>query len=159
MKEKINLKKEFLNNQMILLFMSKKDSPEILIDITKQLSGKNICYVTLDKTFDSLKEFFKKNKINIGNIVFIDAISNVIQNPPDQTANCYFLDSPHSLQELSLKINKFLRHKFDYLIFDSFAKYYFISVTASSFLAVPQLRESERAILYLEPIQKSLPSR
>jgi len=114
----MDIKKELSSNQTILLLMPGTEYNEIIVNVLKKLSG-NICYVTLNKTCDSLKELFKKKKIKTDNIVFIDAISKTIKNVPDQSEGVYYVSSPGAMTELSLVIEKFLRHKFDYLIFDS----------------------------------------
>ena len=119
----MNIKKELLSNKTVLLIMPGVDYNKIIVDIIKQISGKNVCYVTLNKTFSSLQELFKKNKINTDNIVFIDAISKTIKNVPNQTKACYFCSSPGALTELSVTISKFLRHNFEYLIFDSLTNF------------------------------------
>lgn len=116
---KVDIARELSDNQTILILMSGVEYNDIIIDMAKKLSGKNVCYVTLNKTFDFLKELFKKKKVNIENIIFIDAISKTIKKVPEQTKGCYYISSPGALTELSLVITKFLKHGFDYLIFDS----------------------------------------
>lgn len=115
----MDIKKELSTNQTILLIMSSTDYNDEIVGVVKKLSGKNIAYVTLNKTHDSLLELFKKNKIKTENIVFVDAISKTIKKVPDQSEGVYYVTSPGSLTELSLVISKFIRHGFDYLIFDS----------------------------------------
>ena len=115
----MNIKKELDSNQTTLLIMPGIDYNEVIIDNLKQLSGKSVCYVTLNKTFSSLKELFEKNKIDTTNIVFIDTISKTIKDVSDQTKACYFCSSPGALTEISVTISKFLRHNFEYLMFDS----------------------------------------
>ena len=119
MKSKINLKKELSASKSLLLLMPSIDYNKVIVDMAKQLSGKSICYVTLNKTRDSLEQLFKKNKINTSNIVFVDGISKSIKKMPDQEDRCYFVSSPGALTELSLVITKFLRHNFEYIIFDA----------------------------------------
>jgi KaiC/GvpD/RAD55 family RecA-like ATPase len=85
----------------------------------KSLSKKTVCYITLSKTFDSLKEQFGKKKIKTDNVVFIDAISKSFKKMPDQTNGCYYVSSPSSLTELEIAALKVLRHGFNYLVFDS----------------------------------------
>jgi archaellum biogenesis ATPase FlaH len=114
----MDISKELQKNQTILLIMPSADYSRDIISVMKKLKG-NICYVTLNKTFDALKEDFKKNKIKTDNIVFIDAISKTIRQVPDTTEGCYFISSPGSLTEISIAIDRFLRHNFDYIIFDS----------------------------------------
>ena len=106
-------------NKTILLIMPSSSYHQEILKIVKNLSPKSVCYVTLSKTSDALKELFKKNKLNLNNIVFIDTISKTIRSTPSQSNNCYYVSSPGALTELSIVIDKFLRHNFDYLIFDS----------------------------------------
>jgi poly-D-alanine transfer protein DltD len=115
----MDIKKELSLNQTVLLIMDSFGYNNEIIKTVKQLSGQKICYVTLNKTHDSLKEIFKKNKVNMKNIVFIDAISKTIKNVPDQSDSTYFCSSPGALTEISLVISKFLNRNFEYLIFDS----------------------------------------
>src|SRR3989344_6787536 len=112
----MNIKKSLSDKQTILLLMPSAKYNQDIIKIVKQLSAESVCYVTLNKTFDSLKEIFKKNNIRTDNIVFIDAISQTIRNAPSQTEQCYFVSSPAALTEISLAISKFLKHNFKYLI-------------------------------------------
>jgi len=115
----MDIKKELSENQTILLIMDSAEYNQDIVSFVKKLNGKNIAYVTLNKTKDSLVELFKKNKIKIENIVFVDAISKTLKSVPDQSEGVYYVSSPGALTELSLVISKFIRHDFDYLIFDS----------------------------------------
>lgn len=114
----MDIKSELSSNQTVLLVMPSAEYNEEIINILKQLSG-NICYVTLNKTFDSLKELFNKKKVNTKSVVFIDAISKTLKKVPDQAEQVYYVSNPGALTELSLVIEKFLRHEFNYLVFDS----------------------------------------
>ena len=115
----MDIKKELSSNQTVLMIMRSSGYNNDILETMKQLSGKNVCYVTLNKTCDSLKELFEKNKVDIKNVVFIDTISRTIKKAPDQTEHSYFCSSPGALTEISLIISKFLMHNFEYLIFDS----------------------------------------
>lgn len=115
----MDIKKELSENQTILLIMPSTDYNKDIVDVVKKLSSKNIAYITLNKTKDSLVELFKKNKVKVENIVFVDAISKTIKSVPDQSEGVYYVSSPGALTELSLVISKFIRHNFEYLIFDS----------------------------------------
>jgi KaiC/GvpD/RAD55 family RecA-like ATPase len=114
----IDIKKELDENKTALLLMPSTEYNSDIIDIVKQLSEKKVCYITLNKTFDSLMEIFKKKGVNTENLVFIDAISKTIKKTTE-VDNCFFVSSPGALTELSLVISKFLKQEFDYLIFDS----------------------------------------
>ena len=115
----MNIKKELSSNQTVLLIIDSFGYNNEIVKTIKQLSGQKVCYVTLNKTHDSLKEIFKKNKTDLKNVVFIDAISKTIKNVPNQSDSTYFCSSPGALTEISLVISKFLNHSFEYLIFDS----------------------------------------
>ena len=114
----MDLKPNFSSNQTVLLVMPSVEYNNVIVDTMKNLSG-NICYVTANKTFDSLKETFEKNKVNITNVVFIDAISKTMKKVPDSADSVYYVSSPGALTELSLVIGKFISHNFDYIVFDS----------------------------------------
>lgn len=116
----MDIKKELENNQIILVVIPSVEYNQIISNTAKALAKKSsVSYVTLNKTYDSLKELFSKKGVNMGNIVFIDAISKTIKKTADQTDSCYYLSSPGALTEISLAMTKFLRHKFNYMVFDS----------------------------------------
>ena len=114
----VDIKKELGSSQTVMLVMPGTEYNETVVDTMKQLSG-SICYVTANKTFDSLKELFVKSKVDVKDVVFIDAISKSLKKVPDQGEGVYYVSSPGALTELSLVVDKFLRHDFDYLVFDS----------------------------------------
>ena len=111
--------KEIGKNKSVLVVMPGEDYNDVVTSVAKKLSKKRVCYVTLNKTVNALKESFKKKRINTDNFLFIDAISKTIKEEPDQMEGCYFVSSPGSLTELSILISRVIRHNFDYIIFDS----------------------------------------
>ncbi len=111
--------KELAGNQTVLLYIPRTKYDAVLVNNAKKLAKGNVCYVTTNKTFTSLDVDFKKKKINTKNIIFIDAISKTFKDAPDQTDRCYYISSPAALTELALVLSKFLRHEFDYVVFDS----------------------------------------
>lgn len=115
----VDLKKELSGEQVSLLLMQNSDYNTEMIKVAKALAGKSICYVTTNKTFDSLIEDFKKKKVNTEKMVFVDAISKSLKKVPDSADQVYYVSNPGALTELSLVISKFLRHEFDYMVFDS----------------------------------------
>jgi KaiC/GvpD/RAD55 family RecA-like ATPase len=119
MSSKFNIKKNLEQNHTILLLVSSSDYNKNIIKIAKKLSSGKVCYVTLNKTYDSLKEIFKKNRINPKNFIFMDCISKTLKKTIKDTKDCIYCSSPGSLTEISISINKVLKYKFDYLIFDS----------------------------------------
>jgi len=116
---KIDIEKELAKNKIILLLIPSTEYNSLVLDNVKKLSKKSVCYITLNKTFDSLKELFTKSKVKMENVVFIDAISKTIKSVPDQGKGVYYIESPNSFTDISLQINSFLRHNYDYIVFDS----------------------------------------
>jgi hypothetical protein len=115
----MNLTDELSKNQITLLVIPSNKYGDTVINNAKELSKKSVCYITLNKTYMSLKEIFQKNNVNTKNLLFIDGICQTIKKVPNDINECYFVSSPAALTELSLVITKFLKHNFDYLIFDS----------------------------------------
>jgi hypothetical protein len=143
---------EFKENKTIVVIMPPENYNSLIIGYLKKLKG-SIGYVTLNKTFDSLKETFEKNNINTKNIFFIDAISKTIKKVPEQTAGCYFVSSPGALTEISIAVDKILKNNFDYLIFDSLTNLlvYEKKAPVAKFVSslVNKIRESKtKAIFY-----------
>ena len=126
----MDIKKELSKSQVMLVIVPASGYDKVVIKHLKALSSKPVCYVSLSKTYESLKESFKMNKIKTGNVVVIDAISKSIRKMPDQTDGCYYVSSPNSLTELEIAVLKVLRHGFEYLIFDSLSTMMFYQKNA-----------------------------
>jgi hypothetical protein len=115
----MDLKNEIYNKGATIFIMPPEYSKQSL-DLVKKIAVKEtVCYITINKTFDALKEEFNKNRVNIDNILFIDAITKSIKEAPSQTNGCYFISSPAALTELGIAIDKAMGHNFRYIIFDS----------------------------------------
>ncbi|VVB65887.1 Uncharacterised protein [Candidatus Gugararchaeum adminiculabundum] len=115
----LKIKEKLEQANIILVLVPSVDYGKTVVDISKELSDKSLCYVSLNKTFGSLKENFDKAKMRMDSVIVIDAISKTIRNTPNQTAGCYFVSSPAAFTEISILVSKILRHKFEYVIFDS----------------------------------------
>ncbi len=114
----IPLLQDTFQTQSTLLMIPSIKYNEGIASIPKQLQDKNICYITLNKTYNALVELFEKEEIGLNRIVFIDAITKSI-GKVEHKENCYFVSSPQALTELSIVINEFLSYHFDYVIMDS----------------------------------------
>lgn len=121
----MDLQKDLGDSQIVLMMIPSATYNDATVEVMKQLSGKNLCYVTLNKTYYALKEQFEKKGIDLKNVFFIDAISKTIKNIPDTLDDCYFINSPGALTDLSIAITAVLEQmnelveKESYLIFDS----------------------------------------
>ncbi len=109
----------FSDGNIVLAIVESGSYNEKCVQAASALSGKAVCYVTLSKTHDALRESFTKGGVDTKNFVFIDAISQTIRKAPSQEDGCYFASSPGALTEISMLVSKCLRHKFEYLVFDS----------------------------------------
>lgn len=109
-----------LSNINSLLFMvDSLENNSLAIYVAKQLENKKICYVTLHKTADAVKELLEKKKIDTSNIVFVDGITKVIGLPANDNVKMHFVNSPGDLMGLNLIIFNLFNKGYDYLIFDS----------------------------------------
>ena len=115
----VDLKKELGSSQVILSILSNEYYNESLIKIMKQLENGKICYVTLNKTSESLIRSFKSNRISTKNIFFIDAVTKSV-GPNKALDNSILISSPYALTELGIAISEILKTKaFGIIIFDS----------------------------------------
>ncbi len=167
-KRKKNVKKKAKDNekmldrisekQTTLLFVPGVEYSETIIDMIRHLNQKKLCYVTINKTQESLKDLFKRHKISTDNIFFIDAISESIKKIPSQTADCYFIKSPKEFKEMLKAVSKFLSLGVDYIIFDSlsnllvYEKNY--SIKKLIFPMIKQIRKYETKAIFLVSVKE-----
>jgi len=114
----MDISKELAKNKLVLAVIPSTKYNQVSLKIVKDLSKKRVCYVTTNKTYGALSETFKKKRVNLKNIIFIDAISKSL-GAGEESDQSLHVSSPGALTELSLVIGKVLKHEFDYLIFDS----------------------------------------
>ena len=148
------------DNQINLVLMPGIDYNKTIVDFAKALSPKKICYVTFNKTVDSLKQLFSKNKINMSNMFFIDAITKSIREMPSKTETGYFI-APGALTEVSLTISLVLRNDIEYFIFDSLTNLFSYqgkeNVEKFILTMINQIRQTKtKAVLYALDEQEAL---
>ena len=115
----MDIRKELIDNPVLLSVLSKEHYSDSILHTIKSLKGKNICYVTLNKTSSSLINAFKYKKVDVDNIFFIDAVSQSL-GADKGIDNAIFVSSPAALTELSIAISEAVKSKsFDILLFDS----------------------------------------
>jgi len=115
---KLEIKKEMEKSRTILITIPNADYDAMMTNIVLQLNTEKICYITLNKTYESLKGFLNRKKISSVNMTFVDGITKTIINAQNRE-NCYFVSSPGSLDELVVTVSELLKQDFKYLIFDS----------------------------------------
>ncbi len=114
----MNVVTALAEDQTILLLVPGTQYNPLTENIAKQLSGKKVAYISLNKTFPAIKEEFEKLKINITNFLFVDAISKTIRQVED-SPQCIYVSSPAALTKIAIAISEMLAKGVDYLIFDS----------------------------------------
>ena len=62
-------------------------------------------YVTLNKPFKTLQELFKREKIDIQKIFFIDAVTKTSERNAQETGHYSFVGTPADLTSISLKLD------------------------------------------------------
>jgi len=115
----MDILKEIDDNSSVLLIIEGMNYNEEAAKITRDLSKKKVCFITLNKTYPAMKELLEKKGINTGNITWIDAISKTMKNVPDKEDNCYYISSPGALTEIAITISKLQKENFDYIILDA----------------------------------------
>ena len=154
--------KQLADNQTILLLMPGIEYNKIVLETIKTLSDKKVLYVTLNKTFASLKDLFKKNKVPTDNIVFVDIITRSLKDAKDVQNQCYFL-SPASITDAFAALHTIIQSNYDYLIFDSLTNLFSYKETEDVeniiFVLLNKIRETKtKAVFYaLNEQEKFIP--
>ena len=93
--------------------------PKVLKTIIEEKCFAGI-YITINKPYNTLKQYLRENKINTKNIFFIDAISRVVGGTIRMTKDCLFIPSPTQLTDLGIALTQALesmKHKENKFIF------------------------------------------
>ncbi|MBI4146829.1 hypothetical protein HY489_05835 [Candidatus Woesearchaeota archaeon] len=155
----MNLLKELQDNQTVLMLMPGMDYKNTILETAKALNGKKICYITLNRTFDSLKELFKKHGIKTENTTFIDLITTLITKPA-QTRNVHFLN-PHQAAETFAFIASQLKNNYEYIIFDSITNLFSYrdieDVEQYIFIIINKIRQTRTVIYALDEQETRIP--
>jgi hypothetical protein len=96
-----------------------KIHPKVLKTVIEERCFAGI-YITLNKPYNTLKEYLRENKINTKNIFFIDAISRIAGESMKMTKDCLFIPSPTQLTDLGIALTQAvesMKHKENKFIF------------------------------------------
>lgn len=77
-----------------------------------------VCYISMNKSAESLITFFKENQINPSNIVIVDMISSRFKKPAPQD-NTYFFNVSNAKKTTDYIIDIIKKEKCEGLIIDS----------------------------------------
>jgi len=115
----MDMDKELAINQVVLSIFDKEYYNESILQTVKTLKNSSLCYISLNKTANTLQTAFKLHNIPVGNIFFIDAVSQGIGNAKERD-NVLYVSSPGALTELSIAISESMKsNAFDIVLFDS----------------------------------------
>lgn len=154
--------KIFEGGDIVILIFGNESYRDKSVSITSELSDSRVCYVTLNKTYESMRDELKKNHAKMRNISFIDGITKTIGLAPEDVkpSDCRFISSPGALTEISIAVGKALESHVDYIILDSLSNVsiYQDKDTVSRFVSsiANKARTSKvRAIFYLIDSEQS----
>jgi archaellum biogenesis ATPase FlaH len=109
------------SSQILVLIMPEENYTDHLLMVVKEigkLPGK-ICYISLNRPYNSLIKTFQHVGLDMNRIHFIDAITKTAQIIT-KCDECDFVTSPGALTELSVTISKLMdTGDYKYIIFDS----------------------------------------
>ena len=74
--------------------------------LTKSMPG---VYVTVNRPYTKLLEVFKKNKIDVSKLIFIDAITAVAVSDIKDEENCIFIQHPSDMTNLGVAVLETLK--------------------------------------------------
>ncbi|VVB86268.1 Uncharacterised protein [uncultured archaeon] len=112
----------------LFLIHNSEDFKEI-VNFLKNLPYGKIIYITLTKTNDSLKPYFKE--INT-KILVVDCVSSMLFEKGD-TQGCIFEEPPANLNEMKVLIEKYLKNSNpDFIVLDSLSHFFDISSISAS---------------------------
>ena len=107
--------------EIVVVILPDRTYSRDIITVTSQLAKKynNICYVSLNKPYNSLIKSFEYKKIDKNKFLFVDSITKQSRSVKN-LENCIFTKSVSALTGLNISINRALEiRKFEILIFDS----------------------------------------
>ena len=64
-----------------------------------------VCYVCLNKPYNSIMNTLKANNLDVGKYFFIDVLTSAVKTP-EPVDNCEFVQSPSALTDISLAFTK-----------------------------------------------------
>ncbi len=125
MKESELKKIKTMSNSVIIATIGSKEyqktNVRLIAYLTKEVKIPGV-YVTLNKPYTTIKELFKKEKIDTKLILFIDAITKTTGGNISKTEECLFIGTPENLSDISLAMDQAINSlpgKDHFLFFDS----------------------------------------
>ena len=101
-----------LKKYIVLATVDAKLYQKTNLGIIKHLIDKeNIpgVYVSLNKPYETMKEIFKKDKIDTRMVIFIDAVTKTTGGKIKKTDECLFIGAPDNLSDISISMDQAVR--------------------------------------------------
>ncbi len=79
-------------------------------------------YVTLNKPYENIKKQFQKEKIDVTNVIFIDAVTKTVGGKIEKKKDCLYIGNPKNLSDISIAMDQAIMAipaKNKFLFFDS----------------------------------------
>jgi len=117
----MDLKKEVVDNQIVVVLIPNEQFSAKLMEIVDVMAKnfKKVCYISMNKPYDTIIKTLEKNNVDPKKFYFIDCITRTVRKP-EAVDHCKFVTSPRALTELSITMTEVLKkQKVDSLIFDS----------------------------------------
>jgi hypothetical protein len=119
--EASGLSNEIKNKQIVLIVFPKVQYLTRLVDIVKatDASSKKICYVSLNKPYNSIIDMINNNGLDLKKYFFIDVLTSTVKTPTP-VENCEFVESPNAITDIGLAFTKAVQEKgCDNILFDT----------------------------------------
>lgn len=117
----MEVSEEIKRNQIVLVVISKSEYIPKSLDVTRivEKNFTKICYVALNKPYNSIVMGMKNNNIDPSKFYFIDVLTATVETPV-KVDNCTFVESPNAITDLSLSFSEaMLQHNCDNALFDA----------------------------------------
>jgi hypothetical protein len=117
----MGLTEDLSEKQIVLIVFPKAEYMSKLMKIVQAVdeTSKKICYVSLNKPYNSIIASLKANNLDVGKYYFIDVLTSTVQTPRP-AENCEFVQSPGALTDISLAFSKAIQEKAcDNTLFDA----------------------------------------
>ena len=124
-KEKLGLSQlQNRKDYVALAVVDSKKYQKANIDIIKSLvkEGTPGVYVTLNRSYENVKELFENEKINTRNVIFIDAVTKTAGGKVEKRDDCLYIGGPKNLSDISIAMDQAIMAipvKDKFLFFDS----------------------------------------
>ncbi len=138
------------DNQVVVFVVSKAKYQAKIVQIAAAAAKKKVSFVSLNKPYTVLGESFKKKKIDLKNVVFVDTVSGDLSKEKGYAV--IHVSSPRALTEVSIAMTKAAK-KTDVTVFDSLSTLlvYSDNATAIKFVhsAVSKVRKTKKKFVFV----------